>query len=134
MGLLCQLSGNSIPKSSRNHVPARIVTPKEPLGCGIVRQIFLLAGGRQSCLPNPKAVTRQKQTGLSVPPFASSSKNSMPPAILFAPLYTNSTTSILSRSLRGGHENHKRSPHGISEHIIETGYAVRQGWQEFARL
>ena len=38
----CQLPGKSIPKSSRNHVPARIVTPKEPLGCGIVRQLFLL--------------------------------------------------------------------------------------------
>jgi hypothetical protein len=43
MGVLCPLPGKSIPKSSRNHVPARIVTPKEPLGCGIVRQLFLLA-------------------------------------------------------------------------------------------
>ncbi len=42
-GVLCQLPGKSDSnpgKCSRNHVPARIVTPKGQLGCGIFRQLF----------------------------------------------------------------------------------------------
>jgi len=39
--VLCHLPGKPVPNSSRNRVPARVVTPKGPLGCGIVRQLFL---------------------------------------------------------------------------------------------